>query len=193
MLSIQISQQKENKALTEKVAAIDFQRVIRQIISNVNTCNELLKPGNITGGESKLAFNQSLPTPDQPYPLKLIKVAEISAGGQVSAWTSNLTVLANNGTQNGFQIEVSSVNLGNNTAEGNLRVKFDNARLVRAIPDLKIPISMVINPVSATNVKITTCNDEKTCPANEFMVGLTEDGAAECTPCHVRNNRLICP
>ncbi len=188
MLSIQISQQRENEALTEKVAAIDFQRVISQIISNVRTCTELLNAGNITGGVTKLTFNPTT----LPYSLKLEKVAEISVGGQVSAWTSNLTVLANNGTENGFQIEISSVALGNNTAQGNLRVKFDNAKLVRAISDLNLPISLAITPVSATAVKIDSCN-VGLCPADQFMVGLNLDGSANCVVCNVRNNRLICP
>lgn len=50
MMTAQIMQFKENKALAEQMAALDFSRIVTQALSNSSTCNSLVASTNVLSG-----------------------------------------------------------------------------------------------------------------------------------------------
>lgn len=139
-------QQKETRALTEKLASLDFSRTITSILANPATCSALLGAANVVGGTSTLTFDATSVTSNNPKVIGILKIAGVGGGEAVSPMAFSLIVNATNG----FQLNVVS------PTAANLLVNFDQTKLVRPLKSLSFSVALQsAGPVN--NTTITGC------------------------------------
>ncbi|NJL24511.1 MAG: hypothetical protein HC902_04640 [Calothrix sp. SM1_5_4] len=176
------NQQRESRALAEKISALDLARSISVVLSQASTCNLLFTPGNISPGSS-FTFDPATATfpflinlqavPQSNLPSGQVNVVSL-ASQVVSDLSSTLKVQPNTG----IQVQVESA------TTGSLLINFDQSRLVRPIKNLRFPISIATTP-SGTNQQIVGCqqsgNTGGSCPTGQLMIGINPDGTPICT------------
>jgi len=141
------NQQRETRALSETLAALELQRAITSTVADSSACTALLASANIAGGSSALTFNANSLSSANPRIINFNQIAGASPGAPASPISSSLSV-QNSG---GIQLQVVS------PSNANLVVNFDQSRLVRSIKNLtfsNIPIATT-GPLNAT--LITGC------------------------------------
>ncbi|OYZ12790.1 MAG: hypothetical protein B7Y39_18835 [Bdellovibrio sp. 28-41-41] len=145
MITIQINQSKENKALTEKLASLDFARLMTQSIAIPANCDSLISASNVLSGSS-LTFDSTAVSVSSPHVVNLASALGVSSGGSVSALSSSLTLAPTAG----IQLQVTS------PTNANVMINFNQNTLIRKIKNLSFPIIFATSgpPAAAT---ITGC------------------------------------
>ena len=155
MISVQLSSARENKALGEKLASLDFLRSVTASVSSQIKCSSLLTASNIVGGAASLTFDATPVTATTPYSIKLNSIFGTNAGATVSPLASSLFLNTVAATPSGIQINVTS------PTTANVVVSFDSTRLVRALASLSFPIVLQSSgPTTAT--LISGCGGQST-------------------------------
>lgn len=197
LAAMQSMQSKENSALEQKMAALDYARSVSQLLSSSKTCNELFKPNNVVGGAPKKTFNSNVvevlanplaspPVPAIRHRFGLNKIGDTSAGGLVSPLSRSLDIETS--AKFGMELNIYSVDIANNTASGALNIIFKKSKLIRSLRDLYFPIRLSTSG-PATAVKIEGCmTDAFSCPAAKpILKGIASNGEPICKACTVVN------
>jgi hypothetical protein len=166
MVSMQVNQNRETRALTEKLSALDLQRTLTEWLSNTSTCNMIFAASNLVNSGS-MTFDATAVSPQSPHVIPLFQIpntgagpAVATAGATASFLTNTLRLLPANGLSSGVQIAV------NGATTALLQINFDPAGLVRPIHSLQLPITLATaGPASAT--QITGCSGK---PTSSFLV-----------------------
>src|ERR1035437_381132 len=174
--SMTTSQARDNRGLTEKLAATDLTRVISLTLSQASTCNLLFTTASNVVTGSSLTFDPSTVT--YPFLINLNSIPQASSVNVISLaqplasdLSNTLRVQANTG----IQVQVTSAT----TAK--LLINFDQTNLVRPIHNLAFPISIVTIP-SGSNQQINGCQSGgggtygTTCPTGTVQTGTLSDG-----------------
>ena len=133
MIAAQVNQARANRALGERLAALDFERTVSAVLKNQPTCSALLTSTNMV--QSSIVLSSAMASFNPP----VIDLMAISLGGtnlatpgnSASALADSLRVAAA-----GIKLTVTSPNLGT------LAIKFDQTKLIQAIPDLSFPVQL---------------------------------------------------
>ena len=162
MISMQVTQTQNNKALAERLAALDFSRSITSNLSNLAACNSFLDPANVVGGVGALTFDATNVSSANPHLIKLNSIFGVLNGGSVTPSTPSLLLNLTNATPAGIQLNVSS------TINGTLLVNFNQSSLVRRFHDLVFSINLIsTGPLNAT--KIVGCDLGGSPSANYYL------------------------
>ncbi len=193
LAAMQSMQSKENSALEQKLAALDYARSVSQILSNSKTCSDLFLSANVVGGLPKLTFNSNVvevpanpPDPAITHRFGLRKIGDTSVGGLVSPLSRSLEIETS--ANFGMELNIYSVDLAKNTARGALNIIFKKSKLIRSLRDLKFPINLSTSgPLTA--VKILGCKTAEalSCDPKLVLKGIDALGEPICKKCTVAN------
>jgi Tfp pilus assembly protein PilV len=150
MMSVQ---QNETRALTEKLASLDFTRVVTSLLADSNSCSALFFPANVSGGAASLTFDASRVSVTSPLVIGLTTLAGASAGVAVSPLSTSLVIAPTNG----IQLSVIS------PTAASVLVNFNLAKVVRPLKQLSFPVTLQSSGVLA-NTTITGCGGGATTP-----------------------------
>lgn len=140
-MSMMSSQQKETKALREKLASLELARLITVALANTSSCNAIINPSNATGS---MTVDTTQATPPA---ILFTNLPGVWTGGAVSPLSSSLAI-----ANNGIQLRVTS------QTTGNLLINFDSTKLVRPLKNLSFPVTLQSS--GATNATtITGCSN----------------------------------
>jgi Tfp pilus assembly protein PilV len=166
LTSFQTYQFRENKALAETLASLDFTRVVTSLLANPSSCNALLASANVIGGASSLTFDATNVTVAAPYEIDLVQIADVNGGGTASPTSNSLTI----SPTKGIQLSVTS------PTTGNIIVSFDQKKLVRQKKDLLFPVSLQ-STGTLSNTTITGCGGSSyQCPPGQAVIGISNGG-----------------
>ena len=198
--SLIATQQKETKALTEKLASLDLEKLLITSLADGSICtgelsNPLINPlapftinatnpATLAASLIRLSSLHASTLVGAPI---LIKTGELASALSVSLKISSLTVQNFKSTG------------GTNQFLANLTVTFDNRFLVRPVKPLVFTSNIATDPLSPINAKIIIgCSvsgggKSISCGNNQLMIGINADGSPKCTdsgsqvgaPCHV--------
>jgi Tfp pilus assembly protein PilV len=147
MASMFESQNREMRAIKEKLAAADLTRIVTQTLANPSVCSSVFASTNlITPGS--IPFDASSVTYPHVIPIKSIPSAGVESGGQASALSSTLVLSPQSGSPSGLQLVFT------NATTAALQVNFDQSKLVHAIQNLSLP---VITTVSGGLTSVGAC------------------------------------
>lgn len=159
IVSTQTSMTHENRSLTEKLSALDLNRVITGLIANSAVCNaifrtaNLVNPSNLTFNATNVSNNNRYVFPVRSIPRDAIGTPLLSIAPTlpqvlpVSPLSNSLMLMPLDGNPPGIQISVSSV------SSANLLVNFIQNKLARSIHNLNFPLTLVTTgPVAATKI-----------------------------------------
>lgn len=160
--TMMISQSREARALTEKLAILDLQRSITSYLGNGTACGNMFTTTNLlTPG--RLVFNTSAVTPSNPHEFSLRSLPMsstgtlpplINAGDLVSPLSNTLFLRPSTGAAtDGLRLSITSIN----PPMGTLTLNFDQDRLVRGVKNLEIPLMIKLTPLSPSTARITGC------------------------------------
>ncbi len=150
MASMQENQTRENRALSEKLAANDLVRAATSTLSGT-ACNLLFTaPGNVIGGNLTIPSTVS---PNNPFVINLQSIptslgppiTTIATIGQPPSPLSNTLIVL---PAAGIQLSVTDV------STANLLVNFDQTKLVRTIHNLSFPLNLSVDSAN----KIVSCS-----------------------------------
>jgi type II secretory pathway pseudopilin PulG len=149
MVSAQVMQTKENRALAEKLASLDLQRSTTQYLTNPASCSAMFAPSNLVD-PIDLPTDMASVTPTNPYSITLKQLPSggagpplATAGSQVSPLSNTLELLPNLGTTTGIQIKLTSLSATSATAS--LEFHLDQAKLVRPFKNPQFPINLMVS------------------------------------------------
>lgn len=128
----QQNQLKEAKALGEKLASLDFYRVVSSELSNFQRCNAFFSPTNVIGGAAALTNLDLTSAATTPVVVYFNSIAGVTLGGKVSPESNTVTIKPVNG------IELSILS----PSKANIVIKFDTALMVRPIRSLSLPLNL---------------------------------------------------
>lgn len=165
MMSLMQSQARETRALTEKMAALDFQRTVEGAISVAASCGKNVSVGNLASGSS-LTFNPaSITSTNKNKPQVIANLKDVygmdgatvlidttSANRVVSALSNNVKIRANNGLQLGAYKDPTSGQL-----VYQLLLAFDGSTLTRPIHNLAMTINATTLPAGGSSIQVTGC------------------------------------
>ncbi|NJL24726.1 MAG: hypothetical protein HC902_05865 [Calothrix sp. SM1_5_4] len=173
--SLMLNQEIRNRALSEKMAALDLTRLLTLTVSHSPTCSASLESSNLTKS-SNLEFSLSaLSSSPQYVSLKSIvsdgnapPLAE--AGQKANAASGTLPILPADANPPGLRLAVTS------PTSAVLEVNFDQSKLVRPLQNLRIPIG-IWSELNGNSVEVTGCtssfaNTDMSCPAGFVMTGM---------------------
>lgn len=147
------TQQVETKALTEKLASLEFTRLVTSELSSISKCSALLAETNIKGGTSSLTFDATKVTSKNPRYLQLNQIVGIKPKENVSPLSKSLIIRTN-----GILLKVTS------KTKAELVIYFDQAKLVRPLKYLSFALNLQSKgPIN--NTTITGCGGD----SNENM------------------------
>lgn len=150
--SVMSMQHREGQALTEKLAAMDFQQQLIRVFTDTAFCTALL-----TGANFSFTVPSGSAVPNNPLTVAL-PIASIpnliAPGGQISPISSTLRAA----TANTFQLTniVGTNNGATGTYNGSVTVNFDQTNLMRALKPVSAQITMSVATSGATQT-VTKC------------------------------------
>lgn len=163
--STQANQARENRALAEKLGALEVFRVASLNLTTATVCISAFAATNLVSGNiNDLNFNGSTVSATTPFLINLKSLAGYSVGTQPSELSNSLNVLP----ATGIQIQVTTPPAGGQTT-GNLLINFDQTKLVRTIHNLSFTVTITVSGSAPTNT-VTGCNPAAT-PATAFVPG----------------------
>jgi hypothetical protein len=138
----------EQRALAEKMTALELEGNILRALAKPASCSALFNVANLTSSTS-LPFNPSVVTPTTSYNFALNEIREsgqsvVAAGAIVSPATRTLKLNAATAAQPGIQIRVTSVN----PPLAMVRINFDQSGLVRQIRNPEFQIRLITTSVT---------------------------------------------
>ncbi|MGE3759111.1 MAG: glycine-rich domain-containing protein [Pseudobdellovibrionaceae bacterium] len=154
MISMQVSQTRENRAISEKLASMDLQRFVTQALTSPDICSAMVASANLAI-PTVFPFNSTTTT--FPYVFSLNSLPSpksgsppiATAGDQVSALAPSLALLSESSVPAGIQIKITSIS----PPSASLLLNFDQSKLVRPIRNLEFPINiMTSGPANATTI-----------------------------------------
>lgn len=173
IVGMQVNQSRENRAITEKLASIDLQRAITSVLSNPVSCAKLLAPENVVGGKSSLTINAKNISEAHPKIITLVRIAGAEVGKLASPMSSTLSITRSNG----IELHVTS------PTTATLTVNYDQASLVRSLPDLTFQEVPLISSGPLESTEITGCGSGASSSAYEACdPPPPPDNTRVCTP-----------
>jgi hypothetical protein len=159
VVSMQVTQQRESRALTEKLASVDLLRVVTTALANPASCNAMFSSANLHN-PAALPFDATAISPTTPYKFSITSIPTgttappiVSAGSQVSPLSDSLVLRPNTPNPTlppGIRLMVTSL------TNATLELNFENSSLVRTLKPLQFPIDIITSgPLSST--LITSC------------------------------------
>lgn len=162
MVTMQYNQQQENRALTEKLASLETQRITNAVLNNSEACGKLVEASNLVS-PGDLPFNSAAASPASPKIIKLkgIPSADFKVGQSPSSLSTTLKLAAQTDDPAGIQLLVTS------PTEAILQLNFNQRELARPIRNLDFPkISLKTSgPPGATQIDECGINSETTSTA----------------------------
>jgi hypothetical protein len=161
-----------SRAISEKLASIDLERVVSSTLGSDNHCASMFVAGNVVAGS--LTFDASTVSPATPYFIDFGKIVDANnqsiatLGGQASPLSLSLNVAA----AQGIRLAVTS------PTSASLLINFSQNDLSRPIRNLAFPMHIqTTGPIaSSTVVGCTGIVTFGTCPANQVLVGISAAG-----------------
>lgn len=141
------SQNREMRAMREKLSSADLTRVLTQTLANPSVCSSLFASTNLVTPGS-IPFDASSVSYPYVIPIKSIPAAGVVSGGQASALSSTLVLSPQSGNPSGLQLVFT------NATTAAFQVNFDQSKLVRAIQNLSFP---VVTTVSGGMTSVGAC------------------------------------
>jgi len=187
MASSLLYQQRETKALSEKMASLEIQRLVTAQLNSPAECSKLFAAANLITVDSD-TFDANLVSSNQPYVLRLKALSQdpgapAADGKPATALSNSLVLTPTTANSSGVEIEVTSVA----PPLATLNIKFEQVRLVRSIRNLRFPINLQLTgPMSAT--KITGCSGGVAGPGN--IPGLAPFFTKNVI-CHMQNHPFV--
>lgn len=161
MVTVQIGQHRETRALSERLGSLDFERVIISSLSKQALCSKLLEPSNIVGGVAKLTFDATSVSAATPYVLNFVSAWGALPGAAVSPMSPSL-VIKDSG---GVFLEVTT------PSSGTLHVNFEQSKLIRPIKDFSFSVFLNSSgPPGATTIAGCRSNDSGSSDSREFRL-----------------------
>lgn len=156
LISFQSSQQRETKALTEKLGSLDLARTVTSSIGTPSGCGALFAVANVTT-PGDLSFTTTAASPTTPHVIKLNQIPGpgtsppiATSGSAASTLSSSLRILPTASTPAGIEVQVTS------PTSASLVVNFDTNGLVRPLKSLSFPILLRSNTAAGVTT-ITGC------------------------------------
>lgn len=152
--SFQVSQQRETRALSEKLAALDGEKLLISALMDGSTCLHILN------NPAPMTFNSTTLSPMTPQYItpSLPLYAKVQSGtpGPVVAEVGKLL------SASSPSLVVTSVRLRVNSGSGNTylgawEVAFDNSKTIRALKPISISTILTVDNSVPTASKITSC------------------------------------
>lgn len=167
MVTLLQSQARETQALSDKLAALDFQRTVEGAISIADACKNNVV-GNFAPGQPQTFDPASITTTDKNNPKVLANLQKVYGGldghtvladstssdRTVSPLSNNLKLKAGSGMQLAAYKDATSGQI-----VYQLQLVFDNTTLVRPIHNLVMTINATTgpDPANPSNLLITGC------------------------------------
>lgn len=161
MATMMDSQRRETRALTEKLAALDFQRTLTTVLTVPSACASIVNATNLASG-STLQFNPAAITSTDPAEPTIIAglnkifssdgvsvLADTAAASQVSPLARTVVLDPTSGVRVGGYRSGANVNYV-------LSVNFQNSSLVRPMRNLSFPLIVTTTP-AGSDLRITGC------------------------------------
>lgn len=150
IIGAQVNSARENRALAEKLSALELQRQITAALSSPASCSLLFtKPGNVISGQAE--FETTGPFPHTI----LLRAIPISLAEDVVSLDSPFAALSNSlrvRAADGIRLVIA-----NATETPTLEIFFDSSSLIRSIRHLSFPVR-VTTAVAGTTHTITGCD-----------------------------------
>lgn len=152
MTSMLISQQKETKALAEKLAAHDVSRFITNHLYDPAKCLELVGTANLVT-PSQAVFNSTSLSSTSPHSIVLRELPKTGIGSGLEASPLSSTLILNTAAASrpGLRLIITS------PTTASLEVNFNQNRLVRSIKDLTFHGLNISLSGSPTASSIASC------------------------------------
>lgn len=173
MISFQVSQQKETKALAEKLTSLELQRQLTQHLSSLSNCGLMFNSSNLKN-PSDMPFDGTTVSSANPRRISLKQIPSppplppvITAGAAPSPLARSLVVLPDDAIPApGILIKVTNMT----PPMGFLVINFDSSRLIHPILNLEFPLNLLISgPVNSAT--ITGCGIQGGSSAAGTLVG----------------------
>lgn len=153
MTSMQTTMSRENRALSEKLAALDLERVVTQSLAHTSVCTSLLDTANLVNPGQLPIPNAAAISATNPYRISLKTIGgatrKVAALGESPSAMSNSLKVHSTG---GIQLVLTSPTVAE------LRVTFDQNDLVRSITNLTFPLMITTDlPTSPTTISVSGC------------------------------------
>ncbi|MGZ3721884.1 MAG: type IV pilus modification PilV family protein, partial [Bdellovibrionales bacterium] len=183
MASMQTNQARENSALSQKMAALDMQKTLTNVLLDGAVCTYILN------NPAALTFNSTTITPATPQiltpslpiyasysvgPPVNIGPALVTVGTPASAITDSLVITS-------IQLEITGAPAplpppGPGVKfSGNWRIKFDNNKLVRPIHDVIVTTTITADTTTPGTATVSSCMGQL--PPAPSAISTAEDGS----------------
>lgn len=186
--TMMVNQLKETRALSEKLAAMDLEKLLIASLADGSVCSYVLGPNpSWQTFDSTLPLPQTItltnPSPDAAalyisiLPGPTNGPLAVQVGKPVSAVSSRLTVTS-------IQLQIASGASGSYL--GNWIVNFDPATEVRALKPVFISTKLTVDTTIPTSAKITGCQSTlapSPAPAQMLTAGMGYDGQTGSIAC----------
>lgn len=156
--SMYTNMSRENAFINDRMAALQTERLTILTLSNPKLCELLFDAANLQDPAS-MPFNGSTITATNHHFIKLKTVPGgptlppvITQDSRASELSPRLMIMPNSDPNPGIQVEVTSMT----PPTAKLRIRFDQKRLVRAVPNLEFLMKLKISDPIATT--ITGCS-----------------------------------
>ncbi len=165
MMDMLRSQTRETRALSEKLAALDFQRTVVGAISVAASCGKNLSSGNLAPGHSLIFNPGAITSSDKNNPTVIAKLQKVygmdgvtaladstAADRSVSPLSPNVKLQAGSGMQLAAHKDPTSGQL-----VYQLLLAFDGGALVRPIRNLAMTVNATTASAGGSNLQVTGC------------------------------------
>lgn len=158
MISMNISQQRETRALSEKIAALDVEKLLVQTMVSSSLCHRLLVDKEYSSSNPQTFDPKLINTKEPP----LIKLPGNKLVANVSSTLKNGPALFKVGEAPSPDIPslvVESIHIsdlepnGDNLYKASLEVQFQNSRLIRSIKPARTTLLLTTEDVPKSNLK----------------------------------------
>lgn len=142
---------RENKALSEKLAALDTERSIIAALADPDKCSNIFVPANLVN-PSSLTFDSGPISPTHPYSFNLTAIpdASIEAGKPPSPLSKTLVVRESNNSMPGISVTITSIH----PVKAQLFVRFQDEQLSRPLKSLAFPLHISLSgPPNASQIQ----------------------------------------
>jgi len=177
-------QQRESKALTEKLAALDLQRTLSSTLTSGAVCRYILNNPTV------LTFNANAVSPTTPAVLtpSTPLYSSVSPGpvlGPVVATVGDrASVLSNSLFISSISLQITGAPSPmpapgpGATFSGHWRIDFDSTKTVRPIKSLSISTTLAVDTTTPGQSKVTGCMDTTAPPSTDVIFSSTNIAAS---------------
>ena len=161
MTQMQVNQMKEMKALNEKLAVLDFEKLLIGSLADGSTCLHVLNtPTPTTFNSTALPDTPQVITPTNPLYARVVNgvpgpvVARV--GDQVAADLNSVIIRS---------IQLRIVAGSGSSFTGQWEIDFDQSRMVRPLKAIQISTALTADITNPTAARITSCMGNGSTPS----------------------------